>query len=491
LVFAVLGPHIVGGLLVPIAAGFITIIASAMIAATIAGRLAGIAAAALVATCPLMIVYARSFHFAMPATAVATVALLSLVRSCEFRRVGWVSTFGICVGLLPLARTMTIAFIPGLLIGMVLVVAAGGRSDLRRRLAMVCWAGILALLVAASWLAFNGQYVFAYLFSFGYGSRAGEFGPAGSALGLSAWQYTLRTLVNSIYLPHALILMGAVVAAIPVLIIVRRRLGWAHFIRCITTSKALPLLVFVAEALAALTSSQNKGSAFNAPVVPAMIVLAVYALNNLRSRTGERVRNFGYCVVSVTALLPLLSLDHALARPWTTSIPGLGSVYITDGRGTIQQYEANGGFNHDVVQPVDVHEGAAWMALNSVTAARLPERQSRIAFGFRHFLFNVNSVQLQFLIAGKASPGFAQVEPFVTGDTAQGYETWLRTGDAAHSCALLTLQGQGNEFDPPVTAATMVTAAEAARFVPVSRWNTPDQRMITLWQRTGSADCPG
>jgi 4-amino-4-deoxy-L-arabinose transferase-like glycosyltransferase len=263
LVFAAVGPHVVAGFTVPVLAAAACVLAGYGLARTLAPPAAAFAVAALVATCPIVLVYARSFHFAMPATVVMTFALLGLARSARFARPGWAALFGVSLGLLPLARTMTIAFVPGLVLAAAIHAAAGGDRPLRR-LAVLGGALLLAALTAGAWLVPNRAGVFGYLLSFGYGHRAAEFGPRQGFLGLEAWAYTARSFATHVYLPHALVLLAGALALPVVLLGAVRRRGAMGLGRALLRSPALPVAVSMAEVLTALTSSQNKGSAFMA-----------------------------------------------------------------------------------------------------------------------------------------------------------------------------------------------------------------------------------
>ena len=491
LVFFVSGPHPVASLAVPIAAGIVTIVAAGLLGRDLDSDGTGLASAALVASCPTIINYARTFFFALPATAVLTVALLALVRSRGFRTIPWSIVFGVAMGLLPLARTMTIAFIPGLLIAAGLAAAAPG-DRAGRRIARLLLAVVLAVLTAASWLAFNGTLVFNYLFSFGYGARAGEFGPGETMSLLDAWIYTFRLVINSIHGPHALVVALAVVLSPAILVMTGWRSGPRGTAMAGLQSPLLPIFLVVAEALTALTSSHNKGSAFEAPIIPALIVLSVAVIARvLRIGTARWSRPLGITLctaVCLAASIPLAGLSRETARPWTLDARGLGPILVSDGRGTIQLYEASAGFHDSDVRPLSTEEGKAWTALANTVAAAVGLEAT--AFGFRHYILNVNSVRLQIAARGFDGARLTQVEPFVTGETRDGYVTWLTAGEAAAACQLVTLEGSENQFLPAVTSAKMADAARQAGFAPEQALMTPDERTVTLWRRTSTSAGP-
>jgi hypothetical protein len=132
---------------------------------------------------------------------------------------------------------------------------------------------------------------------------------------------------------------------------------------------------------------------------------------------------------------------------------------------------------------LSVAAGRAWVKANRDTAAtitRLYGGNAVIAFGFRHVLYNVNTLNVEQAARAGKRFGAHQVEPVVTGDTVQGYAVWL-SKIGKNTCALLTSERIGNEFAPAVTRAFMQAAAEQVGFSPALRWSTPDDQTITLW----------
>ena len=117
LVFVFTGPHVIAGFVVPLLAGACCIVTTYFLGKSVSCPQVGMLASVLIASCPVIINYSRSFNFALIATLVMTLCLLALVRSDRFDKANWVGLFGLTLGLLPLARTMTVAFIPGIVAG--------------------------------------------------------------------------------------------------------------------------------------------------------------------------------------------------------------------------------------------------------------------------------------------------------------------------------------------------------------------------------------
>ncbi len=493
LLFLLTGLHPIAGFAIPVLAGAGTIAATYFLGCTLGSRGLGLAAALLVASCPTMIVHARSFMFALPATCMATLALLALLRAERFRRPGWTLAFGLACALMLLSRTMTVAFLPGLTLGAV-VVLMGERTSLARRALALAAAYLLGIAVAATWYAPNGGFVFAYLLKFGYGSHATQYGPAHPLFGIAAWRESARYIMSEVYLPHALVLIAGA-AALTWLAVQRIAASGAR--RALATflvSKQAPLVVFVAEASVALTSSPNKGTGFFAPIAPAAIALAAWAC--WRVSANRRWRAALAAAVALVSLLggvPALDLRLSFARPWRVALPVLGPTTVTDGRSFIQIYETFGALTDgDTMEPVSAAAGRAWVALSADTAAallRLGAARSTTAFGFLHVLYNLNTVRLAELRSGNQASNLIQVDPVMTGDTLAGDLAWLTQGAAAEACLLVTFEGTAGLALASTDHRRMGDAARQAGFVVAERWRTPDGQPITLWRRLSTAAC--
>jgi 4-amino-4-deoxy-L-arabinose transferase-like glycosyltransferase len=496
LLFSITRPSVAVGIAVPLLAGALSVASTYWLTSCVLPAQSALLAAALVASCPVILNYSRSFHFAMPATAMMTLALVCMLRSRKFSSPIWASLFGICLGLLPLARTMAISFLPGMVVGAAVLVVSK-RGALLRRLGLLCWSFMVAALTAASWLFFNGRYVFAYLFSFGYGSRASEYGVKQSILGIDAWLTQLQVLLDYIYLPHALVLVAGMLSAVILATRSIRQQGFAGAVNQLAKSTALPLVLILVESLVVLTSSQNKGSAFIAPIVPLSIVLSVWFIYRLLPSGQPRAAaGVGGCAICLTAAIPLSNASWSLAYPHVAQLPILGwPIRVTDGRGTIQLYEQamlavtqekNKALVYSQSQPLSDSQEKAYISLIDNISHELSEnsfRKNGIAFGARHYLVNVNSLRFSALLRGKDLPPLLQVEPVTTGDTLAGYSHWLVNGEASKACLLLTLSGDSGQFQPNVSKGLLLQAAQDSGFVYSKTWMAPSGQKIGLWKR--------
>jgi hypothetical protein len=494
LLFYLTGPHIIVGFVVPLLAGAACLLAVFALGAAVSRAEVGVLAALVLATCPVTLNYVRSYHFSMLAMLIATCALLALARSDRMRKLPWVMAFGLCLGLLPLARTMTIAFLPGLMAGALCAVLAAPDKRLFR-LAMLGLAVLLGGAVLALWLVPHFGDVAHYLFNFGYGSRAAEYhkcancaadiatGPAFFA----AWLTTLQAMINGdIYLPDFLFLCAGLLAAGFIAVRYGRQEGVKALLLRIWRSPLLPSAIFALEALAAINSSINKGSAFFAPVMPVLFLLAVFFLDRLSARRvwGQALTGLvaGFAVL---VGLPFVSLTSHWADPTNTSLPVLQGVTVTDGRGTIERYEAVGGFGQaQDLQPLDPATGRAWMAASAATGnavLSLAGHQAVVTFGFRNHLYNVNTVNLEMILHAGVAFAMNQIDPQVTGDSVAAYRNWLQQ-DAGNTCVLLTSNSiVAGDFNPVVVRSFMTEAAVEAGYTPRQSWPLPDGEQIILW----------
>jgi len=481
-----LGPGTSAAFAVILLAGVVVIVASYYLGKVVGGRRTALLTSIVVATSPIIINYSRTYIFAMPATAVTSVALLALLRSDRFANVRWALLFGFCLGLMPLTRTMTLAFMPGLLLAAIAHLSAGDVD--RRRVSILLVSGAVATMIGSTWLVPNFRPVLSYLITLGYDSRAAEYGPQYSLFSVAAWRVMVQVLAGYVYLPQlALISVGAMLLVFGGFELILQH-GMIPAFRLIGASRLLPPVIFIVEGVVALTSTPVKGTAFIAPLVPVMLLMAVWALGRWnQSRKWQSVAAGLILCVALFSSTPLADLSVANARPWVVDLPMLGPTLVTDGRGPIHKYEARGGYStSDPALPVAPATGQAWLDANTTTARKLTEAgQSQpggVAFGLRGFLYNTNTVNLAQLQATKTQFVFAQIVPGVTADSVEAYVAWLR-GEARTACVLLTATGTIGEIRPLVNQDHLESAARNEKFSQFDQWVLPDGRTVKMWRR--------
>lgn len=439
-------------------------------------------AAAVVGTIPIVTDFSRLFHFAVPATALLTAATWSVLRSDGLLRHRWAISAGALLGLMVLARTMTLAYLPGVG-GAALLLALLRPVDRTRRL--VGWGLLVATtaVVASSWYLTNARSVASYLIGTGYGARAAEYGPQSSPLSPTFWVRGLGQLVRDARLPLAVVLVvaggTACVAAWPS---VRAAFRSRRPLALLNTDAGF-LVVIVVEGYLALTSTRNQGTAFSMPWLPALVVLAVAGLAHLHVPVLRGGVSVALLAVSVGALLVQSSLV-GVARPVTVRVPSIGEVAVLDPRGLIHR-------EVESLDPAAVAAGGKLPPVSrglrplaaSVAAAVLQRadrdgRATRLLDAVGDPLINSTRYALEANVVLRRSLAVGSFHPRDGAQTV-GSDRALLTADGAPF--LMTGQVTGvASFG--IVQAQVVAAAQQAGYRVVDAFRTPDGRTLQLWE---------
>lgn len=492
ILFYLFGVNLLLALLVPLAFYIGTIWAAYFLTRSFASLYAGVLSTVLVAFCPPIIAYSRDYIFASPAMFFYTFTLLALVRSRHFTSWGWGLAFGVACGLIPLARTVTISFIPGIWLAAGLYAISGGTA--RQSLKILVVSLVVSVLVALLWLGKSGKAVFEYLTNYGYGAHASEYG---QAFHISLFGFIGRALniinysANTLY--FALVLYALVSFAIFAFIYGPGRL------RAFFRSVQFPLLICVLEPLAALCSTQNIGTGFFLPVLPVLISLCcAFIFDNAPSRLYQYRATAVMLLIASFGFIPALDESSILARPLAISAGPFGKMVIVDGLGITEQWEKSVGYGRsNKMPPVNLVAGQAWMRLNAETAWQIQKLggiNPTAAFGFDHLLYNTGSVSLQEYLqfGGLIGNGIYGVDPVITGNSVEGDTAWLNTGQARDACVLLTAEDSNSAvkpFIPFVNQANMVRAAMQANFRKMKSMPMPDGNVVIFWVRKAPSPC--
>ena len=180
-----------------------------------------------------------------------------------------------------LARTMTIAFVPGILVAGLVGLACLPRETWRRGLVNLGLLCLAAFAVAAPWYVPNFDRVAEYLTEFGYGERSAEYGASHSIVSWDRWTDVLaRIAADDLYLVLAILLVAGLVgpsgrprsaASRAPRIGLRRCAASRRPARQRSGSSPWP-------ATRALSSSRNIGLGFTLPVSVLLVPLAMPAL---------------------------------------------------------------------------------------------------------------------------------------------------------------------------------------------------------------------
>lgn len=377
-VFLIIGPRnpIAAMLIQPV----LLIATSAAIAACtrrIAGPRETVMTSAAFCALPTVMHATQSYWLGLGAAAATIGALWSLLMSqrCANRRV-W--GFGMCLGAMLLARTMTIAFVPALIAG-----AATLTGLDRRRLLRLAAAVGLGLLIAAPWYLRQQDTVFGYLGSYGYGDRAARFGPTG-------WFERVADRLSRYVTGGGIVIpLAAVVGVIAARI--RRVASDGSADSGPDTELRLVrrvLIVVVALGTAALVSSPNRGGWFELPMVAVIIPLVA----SLMTTAPLWARRLVAATVSVQLLVSLSATWWIV--PFGTPVP-----FPTHYEQAFAEYDPRFASDHrdELGEAAD-----EWQrSISSVTTAmRASGSRSIFTVSGNMVLMNANAIQLEAELQG-------------------------------------------------------------------------------------------
>ena len=438
-------------------------------------------AALTIATAPVTTDWSREFHFAVPAAALFTAAVWALLRSSGLRSIAWVLAAGVLLGLAVLARTMTVAYVPGFALA-AFALALAGVEDRGRRLAggAICLG--VAAAVAAVWYAPNWDSVSAYLGGAGYGAEAARYGHVDSIASLSFWAQDPGRIAADLYLPLALLLALAVAVA--------AFYGWrgrgpnlGARLRDWTATPAFALFVIVAVGYLALVSSANQGTAFSLPLLPAAVTLCAAAIGAIPRPLARR--GLAGALIAVALLNTVMKSGWlpSLMTPRDVRSQQLGLLPVVDGTGTMQRVLETGGYHLPTPagRPPALHrrwlpfgrELAGWM-LRYADARR---RETYALFATRDVVFGTTRL----ILAGALDHGRTiqskLLVPAVGADPAKSCGRTLRL---ARNDFLITADRAPIEASG-CREAGIDASARSLGFRPVRSFAMPDGRRMRVW----------
>jgi 4-amino-4-deoxy-L-arabinose transferase-like glycosyltransferase len=489
LAYPIVGRSIFGGLLV------MPLFFAGLVAATygLARQLVSsswaVVAAFAVAAMPAVTDYTRLFHFALPATACTTAALWALVRTEGLHRRRWAVAFGVVVALTWLSRTMTVAYAPALALAVGTQFLVGS-PELRVKVRNLGLAVGAAAVIAGPWYARNAQSVFDNLAGTGYGAEAVRYGQRYSIASWDYWTKELRLDLIHLGLPLAVALLLCFCIAFASLLARRGGIRLPGRPWSARTAALVALTVVVVEGYLALTSSRNQGTGFALPWLPALVVLAVAAAASVPVRPLRAGLAGLVVAVSLIGLASKSGWIEPLATVRSLSVPGLGRVPVTNGRGIIQGEFVGAGY--DIGKPTEplpsMHR--EWMPLARDVVGwslRRAERRGEsldLVLGFDDLIFSnsrlILAAQLwyhRFLPVGYLLPAPA--------DSVAAYRRQLETPPQDNALVI----GEPSSRST-ITRTTVETAARSLGFAPQKSFTMPDGRRLWVWWRDVPRDAP-
>ncbi len=486
---------VIEGFVVLIGFFALLVVATYGIGERLAGPRLGALAAFAVGTSEGALLFAREYVFALPTAALTSCAVYALLRGERMRSRRWAIAFGAAIGLMLLARTMAIAFVPGLFVAALIGMLALERDDLRRRFLNLGLTVVAAVVVAATWYFHNLEPVWEYLTSFGYGSQSTYYGAEHSVVSWGRFRaVTERVIADDLLVPlSALVLIGLIALAV----VAVRRVATAQDRRGVALQLAasgpVAVTIVVVAGFAALMTSRNGGNGFSLPLSMLLPPLAIVALRYNRVATAP----VAILVVAIAALnlAATSSLWEGLAKPHLVAVPGFGQEAWLNG--TPRPVDA---IRVQVPGPSTRFAAAdrGWPEADERLAAELLRRiyaggleSGVVAFSSRHRAISSNSVELALLLHHDTSIPFTQLEAEPT-DAVANYVEQLRSPEHGKPGMLLTMNRNTDDFPPLVTQGKAEAAARRLGFHRIWATTLPDGRQLRLWaKRAPAAPAPG
>ncbi len=460
-------------------------------------------AAVMVAAVPGVVDASRAFNFALPATAMLTATLVVQLYTNAFRARGLSVLWGVLLGLSALTRTVSLSLLPPLILAAVLSVVL---SRPRGRQALNLGVGLaLGALVAGNWYWATWRPVLQYLTGYGYGTDASKYGAARSVVSLGWWTFRLNRAVNTeVFAPLALAI--ALCFGVGLVSWWRHRSGGlgdasghrpagplAEVAGCSLRDPHATVWIFVIGGFLVLSTSQNAGSMFELPLLPAVVILATSVAS--RSIRGARPYVGAACVIA--AVTSFVGVSAALPGVSTSALDvSAGPVHLTafDGRGTLLSYASGtgGACTPRACDPSGTTPGEdaylrAWLPPSRDMAAFLHGYAAAhgcspvVFFAVQDPLFNTNTVDLAYQLAysDNLPTGLLKTR-------SQAGETPLRQlEDPARGRPNLVIIGPAprysRAFSPLVGQGAGLAALQEDGFGPAGGLPLPDGRVMTVW----------
>jgi hypothetical protein len=458
----------------------------------LAGAALGALAAVVVATLPGTFVFAREYVFALPAAALLSCAVFALLCSDGLRNRRWSIACGVAIGLMLLTRTMTVAFVPPLLVAAVVAAIGRGRvlgqGQMGRRAVNLALLIFCTLVLAATWYLRNYEPVYEYLTNYGYGSNAANYGANHSLLSWGRWNaVATRMIYTDLLLPLAvLIVIGLIVLACVAVRRVQTAESRRDTVIRLAASDVFTVALVVACCYVALTSSRNGGEGFTIPVSALLPPLAVVSLRYLTRRVVAPVLA-ALGVIVVFNLLSNSNLSESLSKTRLVDVPTLGNLPWANGvphavsavRAEVPGPEAK--FGPDDARYQEINEELVAFVVHQIEAGA----HEPVAFASRNQVINTSSFAFGGLVQFSRPFFMIQInaEPE---DSVANYVRLLSRPEFGRPGFLITMSDETGDYPPLVTQRYAEAAARRTGFRIVKTWTLPDGRQMRVWERRES-----
>ena len=431
-------------------------------------------AGGLTVALPVVSMYSRIFHFAVPAALCLTTAAWLVAASDGLRRRWLAVGAGATLGLMTLTRTMTIAYLPGIGVAALLVALRGEDARRSRLTSFALFVGATAL-VGAPWYIGSYATVRAYLFGFGYGEASASYGQAYAFPSLDFFLKEARVVAADMQLAaFAAVALGVVGGLL--------RLAHARTRRC-------PHSMALADPHPRRRRRRRVRRVDELEKRRDCVLAALASIPRHRCRRGGRcdaVRAMrvtvavALCLASAVSLGIQSGVSPTLARPWTVALPLLDRVAVTDGRWPQREDVAGEGFHlPPVTDPLPpIHR--RWMPFmeQEIVAVRGYLRDGRLIIATGSVLLSTTRFSLAAQLVARQAFQFQRVAD------AHDRDATRELLEASPGATLVTAAPSPNGSG--IDQSVIVSAAEASGFRAFRTSRAPDGRLVTWWTRASS-----
>jgi hypothetical protein len=437
-------------------------------------------ASLLLISLPNFVMFSRSFQFVSATTFFFFSAFACFVLSDGLQRRTYSVLMGAALGCMILSRTMALAFLPAFVVAFLAYlfwIRDFSKATIRNIVASIA----AFMIVALPWYLGNYKSVFGYLFSFGYGAHAAEYGHSHGIFTLENLKSRLDVIVSQVR-PGYFFAVVPLFAVIVVLVLLsRKRDARSGMIIC---GSIVSLVCFFI-----LSTSQNMGTGFDAPIYPIVTFCVTIWLAGIAFRWVQALYFTLAVMLFSVASYAHQDLYRCMRMPRMFSIGFAGYPPLVNCLANIHGYLRTNEFSPpgDVDFILDRREAIEWRDLNRSVASFLIKEDSNrgnILLVSRHMLVNVNSIELEMIKGDGFILPMVQIDPAVLAPTVESYSRWLAQPPQDSACLALTLDDQHGEFFPRADMAMMVSAMKQAKFERMSEFSTPRPgQHLVVWRR--------
>ena len=462
---------------------FITIYQIGLI---ISGKAAAISSVLLAASIDSIGLHTRTFSFSISAALFFALAVLSFIKCTSFTNRKWSAYLGASLAFMILSRTMTLAFLPSFFIVICLSIHFRNKSTpVRIHFANLILAFASFILIAAPWYLLNFRTVFGYLFSFGFGKRASEYGSDLGFLTLENFFDRASRLADSYGLVPMLVLV--LIFLLIVLQIKKHHFKDTKF----KTSLIFQISILIAITFFTLFTSRNRGFGFEVPFISIISTILLSSFFNFYKSFYWRVL---VCAGITTLYFGMFyfNFNTTNCQNLNTKIhfPFLGPKALLECHTPLHRYVA--GFCVECMEKTNKKEpifsktmAIKWKTLNAEIADFVFKhnvKRKTTSFASRHSLMNVNSVQLELIKRHSEAFPFIQIEPNVILNSIDGYRDWILNTEKNNSCYIVLLNNNWGEFSPYPNIKFINNALIALNYKDIKQIETPTVgQSVNIW----------